>query len=46
VIFMLDVTPGLLALGIFTTGAIGIVGGLFPAIRAARLRVASALRST
>jgi putative ABC transport system permease protein len=33
------------ALGIIWACAIGVVGGLFPAIRAARLPVATALRA-
>lgn len=44
-IFDLVVTPGLMALGIVWACFIGIVGGLFPAIRAARLPVATALRA-
>ena len=44
-IFDLAVTPGLVAMGIIWACAIGVVGGLFPAIRAARLPVATALRA-
>lgn len=44
VTFAFAVTPGLLARGIVYALAIGLVGGLFPAIRAARLPVATALR--
>jgi putative ABC transport system permease protein len=43
-VFSSTVTPGLLALGIGWAVAIGMVGGLFPAIRAARLPVAAALK--
>jgi putative ABC transport system permease protein len=43
--FDLAVTPGLIALGILWACLIGLVGGLFPAIRAARLPVATALRA-
>ena len=43
--FALAVTPGLIALGIVWALIIGAVGGLFPAIRAARLPVAVALRA-
>jgi putative ABC transport system permease protein len=43
--FELTVTPGLIALGIIWACIIGMIGGLFPAIRAARLPVATALRS-
>jgi putative ABC transport system permease protein len=46
VTFMLDVNPRLIALGIACACAIGLVGGLFPAIRVARSSVAVALRST
>ncbi len=44
VAFAFDVTPGLLIRGIFYAAMIGLVGGLFPAIRAARMPVAAALR--
>ena len=44
VAFAFDVTPTLLALGIVYAALIGLVGGLFPAIRAARLPIATALR--
>jgi putative ABC transport system permease protein len=43
--FDLAVTPGLIALGIVWACVIGVIGGLFPAIRAARLPVATALRA-
>ena len=45
VTFALNVTPQLIAVGIAAALAIGVVGGLFPAIRAARRPVAIALRS-
>jgi putative ABC transport system permease protein len=38
------VTPGLLVQGIAYAALIGLVGGFFPALRAARLPVATALR--
>ena len=38
-------TPGLLAVGVIWACAIGLIGGLFPAVRAARLPVATALRA-
>jgi putative ABC transport system permease protein len=44
-IFDLAVTPGLVALGIIWACVIGVIGGLFPAIRAGRLPVATALRA-
>jgi putative ABC transport system permease protein len=44
VAFAFAVTPVLLAGGIVCAVAIGLLGGLFPAIRAARLPVATALR--
>jgi putative ABC transport system permease protein len=45
-IFELRITPTLLAIGIGWACAVGLLGGLFPALRAARLPVATALRST
>jgi putative ABC transport system permease protein len=44
VAFAFRVTPQLLALGLFYALGMGFVGGLFPAIRAARLPISSALR--
>jgi putative ABC transport system permease protein len=44
VAFAFRVTPELLAIGLFYALAMGFVGGLFPAIRAARLPIPSALR--
>lgn len=44
VAFAFDVTPALLVQGVIYATAIGFVGGLFPAIRAARLPVSAALR--
>jgi putative ABC transport system permease protein len=44
VAFAFRVTPQLLLRGIIWAAAIGLVGGLFPAIRAARLPIAAALR--
>jgi putative ABC transport system permease protein len=46
VAFAFAVTPHLLAGAILWAVAIGLLGGLFPAIRAARLPVAAALRET
>ena len=45
VVFHLTVTPHLLVSGITWACIIGVLGGLFPAIRAARLPVATALRA-
>ncbi|MGH8259679.1 MAG: ABC transporter permease, partial [Steroidobacteraceae bacterium] len=45
-IFRLTVTPHLLVVSIFWALAIGLIGGSLPALRAARLPVASALRAT
>jgi len=45
VVFHLTVTPQLLVSGITWACFIGVLGGLFPAIRAARLPVATALRA-
>lgn len=44
VAFAFAVTPGLLVQGILYAAGIGLVGGLFPALRAARLPIAAALR--
>jgi putative ABC transport system permease protein len=44
VTFALNVDAGLIAAGMACACAIGVVGGLFPAIRAARLSVAAAMR--
>jgi putative ABC transport system permease protein len=43
--FALSVTPGLVVLGIVWACFIGFIGGLFPAVRAARISVATALNS-
>jgi putative ABC transport system permease protein len=43
-VFRLAVTPGLIGLGIGFACALGFIGGLFPAIRAAGLPVTTALR--
>src|SRR3984957_15503836 len=45
VVFKLTVTPTLILTGIIWACIIGILGGLFPALRAARLPVAEALRA-
>jgi putative ABC transport system permease protein len=42
--FAFKITPDLLVMGIVFALAMGILGGLFPAVRAARLPVATALR--
>jgi len=44
VAFAFRVTPGLLLMGLFYALLMGLVGGLFPAIRAARLPIPVALR--
>jgi putative ABC transport system permease protein len=44
VAFAFEVGPALLLNGIFYAVVIGLIGGLFPAIRAARMPVATALR--
>lgn len=44
VTFAFAVTPQLLGQGVVWAAAIGLVGGLFPAIRAARMPIAAALR--
>ena len=45
VVFQLRVTPALLVTGIAWACTIGLLGGFFPALRAARLPVATALRA-
>ena len=44
VAFAFQVTPQLLATGLFYALAMGLIGGLLPAVRAARLPIATALR--
>jgi len=44
-VFAFTITPELLVKGIIFALAMGVVGGLLPAIRAAVVPVASALRS-
>jgi putative ABC transport system permease protein len=44
-IFELSVSPALVTVGIVWACVIGLIGGLFPAVRAARLPVATALRA-
>ena len=45
IVFRMQVTPGLLALGVALACSVGLIGGLLPAVRAARLPVATALRA-
>ena len=45
VVFQLRVGFGLVALGVLWACAVGLVGGLLPALRAARIPVATALRA-
>jgi putative ABC transport system permease protein len=44
VAFAFRVTPQLLGMGLFYALAMGLIGGLLPAVRAARLPISSALR--
>jgi putative ABC transport system permease protein len=44
IVFRLSVSGPVLASGVLIAGAVGIVGGLLPAVRAARIQVAEALR--
>ena len=44
-VFEVRVTPALLGVGILWACTVGLIGGLFPAVRAARLPVATALRA-
>ena len=45
IVFKMQVGPALLGAGVLLACAVGFVGGLFPALRAARLPVATALRA-
>ena len=45
-VFELKITPMLLSIGIAAACGVGMLGGLFPALRAARLPIATALRSS
>jgi putative ABC transport system permease protein len=44
--FAFAVTPDLLMKGILIAVVVGLIGGIFPAVRAARLPIAAALRET
>jgi len=44
-VFDMQVTPALLLLGVLLACSVGFIGGLLPAVRAARLPVATALRA-
>jgi putative ABC transport system permease protein len=44
-VFKMQVTPALLGVGVLLAVGVGLIGGLFPALRAARLPVAAALRA-
>jgi putative ABC transport system permease protein len=46
VTFAFAVTPALLVTAIVWAAVLGLIGGLFPAIRAARLPIAAALRDS
>jgi putative ABC transport system permease protein len=45
IVFKMQVTPALLVTGVLLACAVGFIGGLLPAVRAARLPVATALRA-
>lgn len=45
IVFEMQITPALLLLGVLLACAVGFIGGLLPAVRAARLPVATALRA-
>ena len=45
-VFNMTVSPGLVLTGIIWALVVGLIGGLFPSIRAARLPVATAIRAT
>ena len=46
IVFQVTVTTSLMVLGLVWACCIGVLGGLFPALRSARLPVAEALRAT
>jgi putative ABC transport system permease protein len=46
IVFQVTVTTSLMATGLIWACAIGVLGGLFPALRSARVPVAEALRAT
>lgn len=46
VTFAFAVTPGLIMLALMTAAGLGLLGGIFPAVRAARLPIAAALRDS
>jgi putative ABC transport system permease protein len=45
IVFQMQLTPSLVGAGMLLACAVGLVGGLLPALRAARLPVATALRA-
>ena len=45
IVFKMQVDPALLGTGVLLACAVGFIGGLFPALRAARVPVATALRA-
>jgi putative ABC transport system permease protein len=45
-VFSMQITPALLGSGVLLACAVGLLGGLLPALRAARMPVANALRAT
>jgi putative ABC transport system permease protein len=45
IVFKMQVGPALLGTGVLLACAVGFIGGLFPALRAARMPVATALRA-
>jgi putative ABC transport system permease protein len=45
-VFNLTISPSLVATAVAWALAVGLIGGLFPSIRAARLPVAQSLRAT
>ena len=44
ILFNFQLTPALIASGVVFSFAMGLFGGLFPAARAARLKIVNALR--
>ena len=45
-VYSLSITPAVIATAILIAGTIGLLGGILPAIRSARLNIANALHET
>jgi putative ABC transport system permease protein len=45
-VYSLKISPSLIVIAVVLASALGLLGGLFPAVRAARSNVADALHET